>query len=173
MARRRKRELRVTAFQRGGDRSALPALEAACRFYLGSLASTRLLNTLDVRVECRVGRKLDADTKGFTLDPPERMEGYAPRSFTVTLHRDDALGYKLAALAHECVGIKQRAQGDLRVLRTGAVRWRGDDYTGTDWRCWPWLAERFALGDRLYLSLKLAVLDGTLDLGIPWTPTLD
>lgn len=170
---RRKPGLRIDTFQRGGDRSALPALEGAARFYLGRLVSTRLGNTLSVRIEARVGGKLDTGAEGFTLDPPERRDGYAPRSFTVALRRDDALSYKLAALAHECVAVKQQAQGDLRVLRTGAVRWHGLDYTGTDWRCWPWLSERFALGDRLFLDLKLAVLDGSLNLGTDWRPTLD
>lgn len=174
----RKPRLRITTFQRGGDRSALPALEGAARFYLGSLAGTRLLNTLDVRVECRVGAPSDESVEPFTLEPPlpVRTRGYVvsrPKSFTVRLRRDDSLERKLVALSHDCVGVTQRAQGRLRVSRDGTVRWGGDDFTRADWRCWPWLTERFLLGDRLYLNLKLAVLSGDLDLGTDWRPTLD
>ena len=167
-----RKPVRIDTFQRGGDRSALPALEGAARFYLGRLASTRLLNTLDIRIECRAGvRVVDERPSAFSLDEPAAL-GPSPKRFTITLRRDDPIRAKLIALAHECVGVTQRAHGTLRVLRDGSIRWHADDYTGTDWRCWPWLAERYSLGSQLHLALKLAVLDGKLDLGA-YIPTLD
>ena len=165
---RRRPGLRIDTLQRGGDRSALPALEGAARFYLSRLASTRLLNTLDVRIECRVVTRPLTSEAAFTLEPgPAR-----PKSFTITLPRDTSLERKLIALAHECVKVRQRAQGDLVVRRDGRVSWRGEDYTGTDPRIQPWLIQCFALQPALLDSLKLAVLDDTLNLGVDWRPSL-
>jgi len=126
-------------------------IEDATRFFGRELMSTRMVNTLKIRIELRA-TKLEKDTLGEVgnlLIGSERQ-----RDFTIVSQRDEPLKQQLRTLAHEMVHVRQIAKNELQVRRWKSdwkihTRWRGEDWTDTPYQERPWEAEARVMGEEL------------------------
>ena len=115
---------KITVLQRGGDKNH-EVLERAARFFLSELMSTRLANTLAIRIEVRA-TKLDDGTAACAFLPTNGSA--ASKEFTVVLHRERSLADQLADLAHELVHVQQAASGRLQYRK-----WKSDGKLHARW----------------------------------------
>lgn len=142
--------MKITILQRGGDKDGHEILEDATRYFGKMLMSTRMCNTLNIRVELRAS-KLDKDTLGqcSTIS----MGSKANKDFTVLMQRDVDINKQLMILAHEMVHVAQKATNVLQYRlwksdRKYHARWNGFDMGLSDSIPYyerPWEREAFAL----------------------------
>jgi hypothetical protein len=117
--------MKVQVLQRGGIRN--PNIEAKAREFAARLMSTRLCNTLSIRIEMRAS-KLAADMAGKCVHAP--IGSQAVKTFTIVLDRDMTWSDQLSYLAHEMKHVEQVATGRLQMRfwktdRQLHVRWNG------------------------------------------------
>jgi len=115
--RRGKRELKVEVFQRGGDPERPAQLEAIARACVAELFSTRMANTLRVRIEVRAGvprdRRGDASFRNMYADRSRKV-------YKIRVQRDLPLERQAQTLGHELVHVKQFAEDRLRPRTRGS-----------------------------------------------------
>ncbi len=117
----------IAVFQKGGEPKDHDMLKEAASFFLSQLLTTRMINTLAVRIELR-SSKLGKNTAGEVSTGANGSN--ASKNFTITLRRDSDVESTLSSLAHECVHIQQKAMGRLqkRIWKSDGqmhVRWEG------------------------------------------------
>lgn len=145
----------VTIYQKGGTgQSAHPELKLAAEFYLTNLLSTRMVNTLRIRIELRAGVP-----SGRSGDHENGSNGsIRDKCHTIRIRRAMSLVNTLSTLAHECVHVAQQASGRLqkRVWKSDGhwhIRWEGKEqgiFNSKD-RQVPWEVEARTRGaDLLY-----------------------
>jgi len=139
----------IQILQRGGVKRH-DIIEHATRWGLSQLMSTRLANTLTIRIELRATKL----RKGISGVAKSKAKGSkANKTFTIILLRDDCLKEQLVTLFHELVHVEQIAKNRLqkRVWRSDNrvhVRWEGKHLGPRDaipYRTRPWEVEAFRL----------------------------
>lgn len=113
--------MRIQVCQRGGTHRE-PFIEALLIRVGGQIMSTRLLNTLQIRVECRA-TKLKPHVDGV-------VRPISKKEYLVIIQRDDSAQEIAETIAHEIRHIEQFARGRLRVGKKG-------DKNGWFWRPGP------------------------------------
>lgn len=140
---------KIQILQRGGVKRH-DIIEKATRWGLGQLMSTRLANTLTIRIELRATKL----RKGISGVAKSKVKGSkANKTFTIVLRRDDCLKEQLVTLFHELVHVEQIAKNRLqkRVWRSDGcvhVRWEGEHLGRKDaipYHKRPWEIEAFRL----------------------------
>lgn len=136
---------KITVLQKGGFKHH-EVLERACRAFLTARMSTRLANTLTIRIEVR-STKLKEDTLAVAKLPTNGSA--VSKAFTVVLRRERPLSLQVCDLAHELIHVEQAATGRLQYRRwksDGKVhaRWEGADLgpvEGLAYATRPWEVE--------------------------------
>lgn len=150
---------KIKILQRGGfKRHGL--LEEATRWALSELLSTRMANTLSLRIEVR-STKLHENGYGLVVSTANGSK--ASKKFTVTIHRDHSLTQQLKGLFHELTHVAQYATGRLQCRRWKSdrkfhYRWEGEEM-GTEeenpyWNR-PWEVEARKMEEELLQKWKL------------------
>ncbi|MEZ8292388.1 hypothetical protein AB6D11_00895 [Vibrio splendidus] len=147
--------MNTTVLQRGGDRHSHNMLKRAANYFSRALMSTRMVNTLNLRIECR-SSKLKSNISG--LCKAKANGSQSTKEFTVVLQRDDPWHTQVLTLAHELVHVYQGAMGTLQYRQWKSdgqlhTRWAGKDLgaCGTiPYRERPWEIEAFALEETLF-----------------------
>ena len=142
--------MKITILQRGGDKSNHDVLRDATKYFCKMLMSTRMCNTLNIRLEMRA-TKLERDALGSCFT--EAVGSKTNTDFTVMIQRDLPIKEQLETLAHECVHIHQKRSNLLqyRLWKSDGAyhaRWNGQDmgvYDSIDYWKRPWEVEAFAL----------------------------
>ena len=119
---------KISIFQRGGYKRH-GGIEYACRWALAQLLSTRMANTLNIRIEIR-STKLKKGTLGLVRTASNGSK--ATKNFTIVLHRDHSLREQLETLFHEVAHVAQFAMGRLQQRhwksdRKLHYRWEGQE----------------------------------------------
>lgn len=108
---RRKRQLRIRVLQRGGAPEAVPFMEDMARRIVPKMFSTRMANTLCLRIELR-SSKMKSDRLGeahySTVHDPSK------KRYLIIVHRDLLPTQMAKTLAHELAHVKQYIEGRLR-----------------------------------------------------------
>ena len=118
--------MKITILQRGGDKNH-EVLEAAVRFYARHLLSTRMANTLDLRVEVRATTLNDGNLAQVSI----LTNGSNPtKAFKIILDRERSLVDQIGDLAHEMTHVAQAAMGRYQLRRWKSdlklhARWEG------------------------------------------------
>lgn len=116
---------RIQFFQRGGDKNH-SAMDNAARWAIGQLMSTRLANTLTIKVKFRA-TGLDDSTMGC-VSPDQLSGSKAPREFTIIIQRDVGYRQQLSTLFHELTHIQQLASSRLQMRQ-----WKSDGQLHFRW----------------------------------------
>lgn len=140
----------IKIFQKGGDKTYHSVLLEAADYMAGLLISTRMKNSLDIRLEMR-SSKLGKDVSGVCSSIANGSA--SSKEFTITIKRDDDINEQLLTLAHELVHVWQKCQNTLQVRRWKSdgevhVRWAGVDagkHEEIPYREQPWEKEAFGL----------------------------
>lgn len=107
----RRRQLKIKVLQRGGAPEAVPFVEDMTRRIVAKMFSTRMANTLCLRIELR-SSKMKSDRLGeahhSTVHDPSK------KCYTIIVHRDVLPTQMAKTLAHELGHVKQYAEGRLR-----------------------------------------------------------
>lgn len=114
----------ITILQRGGEKHH-DVLERAARAFLSALMSTRLANTLAIRIEVRA-TKLDEGVAAVAKLPTNGS--VSSKKFTIILDRERGLKEQIEDLAHELVHVEQAATNRLQYRR-----WRSDGKVHARW----------------------------------------
>lgn len=155
MARQTKRQLKVTVLQRGGHKGLNDIVEEMTRRIVARMFSTRMANTLRLRIELRA-TTIDSDAVGTAHF--QKVYDAARKTYTIKLQRDRSVPRIIRTLAHELKHIEQYATGRLRHGRkSGAKGWfykptregRGEffEYGQLPWAERPWEKEAIAASD--------------------------
>lgn len=120
--------MKINILQKGGNKNH-ELLERAIKFYGSQLMSTRMLNTLSLRVEIRA-TKLEKKTMGTCST--KAQGSISNKDFKIMLQRDMSLKDQLETIAHEMVHVWQKATNKLqfRVWKSDGqmhTRWNGND----------------------------------------------
>ncbi|MGD1524057.1 hypothetical protein [Vibrio owensii] len=142
--------MKITILQRGGDKNDHDILESAALYYSKMLMSTRMCNTLKLRIELRA-TKLEAGVLGECST--ENIGSKANKEFTIVMRRDEDINSKLSTLAHEMVHVAQKATNILQHRKWKSdnryhTRWNGIDMglsNSVPYNDRPWEKEAFAL----------------------------
>ena len=150
--------MKVTILQKGGRKNH-EVLDEATRFYASKLMSTRMMNTLNLRIEVRS----TILPKNWAGSCSAKVNGsQSTKDFTIVLQRDHTLGEQLKTLAHEVVHVWQKARNTLqyRLWKSDNqvhVRWNGREM-GTQpeipYYDRPWEKEAFFLEEHLFELYK-------------------
>ncbi|WP_210499138.1 hypothetical protein [Vibrio crassostreae] len=140
----------IKIFQKGGGKTYHPVLLEAADYMASLLMSTRMKNSLDIRLEMR-SSKLGKDVSGVCSSIANGSA--SSKEFTITIKRDDDINEQLSTLAHELVHVWQKCQNTLQVRRWKSdgevhIRWAGVDAGKQDkipYREQPWEKEAFGL----------------------------
>lgn len=149
--------MKVKVLQKGGVKNN-EVIEAAVRFFGKELMSTRMTNTLTVRVAMRVSGRANKTTNGHVIHICNGSA--AQKVFNINIDRDAHLASQLQVLAHEMIHVQQIATKRYQLRkwksdRTLHARWEGNDigdYHKIPYRERPWEVEAFA--NQLALSGK-------------------
>jgi len=149
--------MKVKILQKGGSKQH-STIEDAVRFFAKELMSTRMTNTLTIRVAMRVSGRAKKTTRGHV----EMMSNgsIAQKVFNINIDRDAHLATQLQVLAHEMIHVQQIATNRFqrRVWKSDGklhVRWEGKDIGEgfkIPYREQPWEVEAF--DNQLKLSGK-------------------
>jgi hypothetical protein len=146
--------MKVQILQRGGNQEFNDVMKEAARFFASRLMSTRLANTLTVKIAFRVtGREVKAS--GHVM--PSGAGSKGQRNFSINVMRDAELEKRLEVLAHEMVHVEQLASKrlQLRFWKTDSqchVRWQGQEcgvYSHIPYYSSPWEVEARAKASEL------------------------
>lgn len=140
--------MKITILQKGGQKYH-EALEKAVRYFAAQLMSTRMTNTLEIRLEVRA-TKLKKRVAGTCSTVP--VGSKASKKFTIVLQRDMLPRDMFATIAHEMVHVQQKATNRLQFRRWSSdkqmhVRWEGKDmgvFGDIPYRIQPWEVEAYA-----------------------------
>jgi hypothetical protein len=133
----------------GGTRTAQKLIKDIAHFCADNLLSTRLSNTLLLKIEISdlgIG-DIDGDCDY------EEWDDYRPKEFTIRVNKNLRIYKQLRTIAHEMVHVKQYATGEMRYM------WRPARHTKFNgllypeslnyWEC-PWEIEAFGREVGLY-----------------------
>jgi hypothetical protein len=145
----RRRQLRVKVLQRGGAPEAIPFIEDMTRRIVPKMFSTRMANTLSLRIELR-SSKMKSSTNGQAFHAD--IVNYKNKQYTIIIQRDLLPTQMAKTLAHELAHIKQYTEGRLRPGRQGGEMgrfWKPTregagqfwPYATTDYWTSPWEVE--------------------------------
>jgi len=141
--------LKISILQRGGNKDNHPILESATRYFAKQLMSTRMNNTLSIRIEMRTS-KLGKDALGSCSTAS--IGSKSNKEFTIMVQRDSEINEQLVILAHEMVHVQQKAMNTLqyRLWKSDKkyhTRWNGKDaglFDEIPYAERPWEIEAFA-----------------------------
>jgi hypothetical protein len=108
----------VQIFQKGGCKKDHDTLLKATQFYAKELMTTRMFNSLAIRIEMRAS-KLNKFTRGTCS--MGKWGSQTEKKYVITIKRDMSIGEKLEVLAHEMVHVQQRAYNRIQMRR-----WKSD-----------------------------------------------
>jgi hypothetical protein len=120
--------MKIQILQRGGYKYH-ETLEAAIRFYASQLMTTRMSNTLTVRVEVRATKLTDGNLATVAI----ATNGSRPtKTFKIILDRERSLSDQVGDLAHEMAHVAQAATGRYQLRRWKSdlkvhARWEGKE----------------------------------------------
>lgn len=142
--------MKVKILQKGGNRSHHETIAEAVEFFGKELMSTRMTNTLTIRVAMRVTGRAKKTTQGHVHMLANGST--AQKVFNINIDRDLTLPEQLQVLAHEMIHVQQIATGRFqqRVWKSDRklhVRWEGKDIGEgfkIPYRQQPWEVEAFA-----------------------------
>jgi len=148
------RELKVTVQHSRGRCYCPKMLEKETRRIVGAMMSTRLANTLRITIKVRDknysgrGHNLRG-SHGLAVVKNLEDQKTKSKKYVVYLTKDRSQASLLDTLAHELCHVHQMAQGRLRVIRKGGVKfwaWRGEGkkklYSmDSDYYSQPWEVE--------------------------------
>lgn len=123
--------MKIQILQKGGTKNH-ETIERATRWAIGKLFSTRLANTLHIRIEIRASLNTGSvDGRCFTPSNGSK----ATRKFRIQILRDAPLRSQIRILFHELAHVHQFATGRLqaRIWKTDRklhYRWQGE-HVGT------------------------------------------
>lgn len=150
--------MKVKILQKGGKKEHHLDIAQAVVFFGKELMSTRMTNTLSIRVALRVSGRAKKTTRGHV----EMLTNgsAAQKVFNINIDRDAHLASQLQVLAHEMIHVQQIATGRFqrRVWKSDGklhVRWEGKDIGEgfkIPYREQPWEVEAF--DNQLSLSSK-------------------
>jgi len=149
--------MKVKILQKGGSKQH-STIEDAVRFFAKELMSTRMTNTLTIRVAMRVTGRSKKTTRGHVHMLANGS--VAQKVYNINIDRDMHLASQLQVLAHEMIHVQQIATGRFqqRVWKSDRklhVRWEGKDIGEgfkIKYREQPWEVEAF--DNQLALSGK-------------------
>ena len=141
--------MKVIVLQKGGLKQH-STIEEATRFFGKELMSTRMTNTLTIRVAMRVTGRAKKTTRGHVHMLHNGSSDQ--KVFNINIDRDMPLATQLQVLAHEMIHVQQIATKRFQSRRWKSdkklhVRWEGKDI-GEGWKIpyreQPWEVEAFA-----------------------------
>ncbi len=143
-------------YQKGGDQTKLEKLKKASMFFSKELMSTRMINTLAIRIEMRATGYADRHTTG-NCNGDIFNGSQASKEFTLKVQRDNSFESQLRTLAHELVHVQQYASKRLQTRfwksdRKWHDRWEGTDMgvqSSIEYGDRPWEIEAFEKANQL------------------------
>lgn len=150
--------MNINILQKGGKKNH-ELLDESIRFFAKQLMSTRLMNTLNIRVEIRA-TKLDKDVLGACSAKSDGS--LSTKDFKIEIQRDEHVRDQVRILAHEMVHVWQKASNTLQYRQWKSdnkihARWNGNDvglYNDIPYLERPWEKEAYYLEQPLYDSFK-------------------
>ncbi len=147
--------MKINVFQRGGFKDNHEVLKHATEYFCKMLMSTRMCNTLNIRLEMRA-TKLDKDALGSCYT--DAIGSQKNTDFTIMLQRDGDIKEQLETLAHEAVHIFQKRSNLLQYRKWKSddkyhARWNGKEmgiYNEIPYLERPWEIEAFALEKSMF-----------------------
>ena len=141
--------MKVKILQKGGNRDNKLDIAQAVMFYAKELMSTRLMNTLTIRVALRVTGRSSKTTTGHVH--MLNNGSAAQKVFNINIDRNATLVDQLQILAHEMIHVEQIARGryQLRKWKSDGIyhaRWEGKDlgnWHDIPYREQPWEIEAY------------------------------
>ena len=119
--------MKLTVLQRGGIKN--PRIEERARFFASILMSTRMSNTLHVRIEMRSTTLVDGNSAQVTH---AANGSKASKHFVIKIDRDAPFNEQIGFLAHEMKHVEQVATGRYQTRvwasdRQMHARWNGTE----------------------------------------------
>ncbi|MGI2916169.1 hypothetical protein [Vibrio parahaemolyticus] len=147
--------MNIKIYQRGGFKDNHDVLINATEYFCKMLMSTRMCNTLNIRLEMR-STKLGKNGLGSCYT--DALGSKKNKDFIVILKRDAPIADQLKTLAHECVHIHQKATNLLqyRLWKSDGkfhARWNGEElgvYDAIPYQDRPWEIEAYFLEDIMH-----------------------
>lgn len=150
--------MKITIFQKGGNKNH-ELIEEATRYFAKKLMSTRMINTLNLKIKVR-STTLPKNAIGVCSTLANGS--ISSKDFDIEIHRDISLKKQVETLAHELVHIWQKTSGMLQFRKWKSdnnihIRWNGEE-TGLSnaipYLERPWEKEAYFLESHLYNSFK-------------------
>jgi len=117
--------MKVDILQKGGDKKDIETIKNAVLYFGKVLMSTRMCNTLNIRIELR-STKLKKNTLGICTS--ENNGSKSSKSFTIIIQRELPLIDKIETVAHEMVHVYQQSINKLQIRK-----WKSDDLFHVRW----------------------------------------
>jgi hypothetical protein len=150
--------MKISIFQKGGEKNH-ELIEKATRYFASKLMSTRMMNTLSLRIEVR-STTLPKNAIGVCTGKVNGSK--STKNFKIELQRDMPIGKQIETLAHEVVHVWQKASNTLQFRQWKSdgqvhIRWNGNEMGLTDdikYIDRPWELEAFFLEKPLFQSFR-------------------
>lgn len=139
-------KMKVKILQRGGNKRYHPVLEKAIRHYASQLFSTRMANSLSIRLEFRVGKNTKCRGVVYHNTNGSKIQ----KEWKIVIGRDIDLLHQLIILAHEMKHVQQGVSKRLQFFKNKdkilRARWEGETMIVKDvpYNKRPWEIEAYA-----------------------------